>query len=104
MGARFNPKSVMSMARRTRARRGRSASGAVRISKAKQSIASAEMTQVYARLNAGRYLIEANKRLHEFDADTDFEAWCLANVRLSMPDCNECMWLGFVTADRQEPR
>ena len=64
-----------------------------RISKAKQSIASAEMTQGYARLNTGRYLIEAKMLLGRMDPDASFEAWCGANVPRSMRDCYRCMWL-----------
>jgi hypothetical protein len=72
---------------------------AARISKAKETIDSAQMTENYACDNAGRWLIEAKKRLYEFDSDADFEAWCLANVRRSMPDCYWCMWL----ASQDEP-
>jgi hypothetical protein len=64
-----------------------------RIGKAKSAIASAEMTQVYARLNVGRYLIEVKKLLSEFDPDASFEAWCEAHLRRGMRDCYRCMWL-----------
>jgi hypothetical protein len=64
---------------------------AARISKAKETIDSAQMTENYACDNAGRWLIEAKKRLYEFDSGADFEAWCLAHVRRSMPDCYRCM-------------
>jgi hypothetical protein len=64
-----------------------------RISKAKQSIASAKMTEFYARDNAGRYLIGAKILLGMIDPDADFEDWMRANVRRSLPDCYRCMAL-----------
>ena len=64
-----------------------------RIGKAKESIASAEMTERYARLNAGRSLIEARELLNELDPSASFEAWCADNIRRSMRDCYRCMWI-----------
>lgn len=64
-----------------------------RISKAKSVTASAEMTQGYARLNTGRYLIEAKTLLGRIDPDASFEAWCGANVQRPMRDCYRCMAL-----------
>src|SRR5271163_4653074 len=73
-----------------------------RIGKAKGAIASAEMTEGYARLNVGRrYLIEAKMLLGRIDPDASFEAWCLANVRRSMRDCYRCMSLA-AGRDEQE--
>ena len=73
-----------------------------RILRAAESINSAEKTRVYARLNAGRYLIEAKILLGRIDPDADFEAWCAATSGARCPIVIGA-WRLLIPATRSAP-
>jgi hypothetical protein len=59
------------------------------------------VTSSHARLNAGRYLIEAKTMLAKDEPGASFEAWCAANVKRGMRDIYKCMFIaGFDEPER----
>jgi hypothetical protein len=64
-----------------------------RANEVKRTVSTFTTKAMNARVSAGLYLLEAQEALKAEDPHASFAAWCEANVKRSVRDCQRCVKL-----------